>query len=70
MNCAGIGIAERTYNFQKKRVHSLSEFQRVINVNVSGTFNAIRLACPAFQLNAPNADGHRGIIINTASVAG
>jgi 3-hydroxyacyl-CoA dehydrogenase/3-hydroxy-2-methylbutyryl-CoA dehydrogenase len=51
-------------------VHSLSEFQRVINVNVTGTFNAIRLACPAFQLNAPNADGQRGIIINTASVAG
>lgn len=70
VNCAGIGVAERTYNMQKNRVHSLTEFQRVMNVNVAGTFNAIRLACPAFALNEPNSDGQRGVIVNTASVAG
>ena len=61
---------ERTYNMQKSKVASLTEFQKVMNVNVGGTFNAIRLACTAFALNEPNADGQRGVIVNTASVAG
>lgn len=61
---------ERTYNLQKKRVASLDEFQRIMNVNVGGTFNAIRLACVAFAQNEPNSDGQRGVIVNTASVAG
>lgn len=69
VNCAGVGVAFRTYNFNKKRAHSLEDFQKVINVNLVGTFNAIRLACEAFALNEPNADGQRGVIVNTASVA-
>lgn len=70
VNSAGIAIPNPTYNMQTKAVHSLDEFQRVMNVNVAGTFNAIRLACPAFALNEPNADGQRGVIVNTASIAG
>lgn len=69
VNCAGIGVAYRTYNFTKKRAHTLADFQKVINVNLVGTFNAIRLACEAFALNEPNKDGQRGVIVNTASVA-
>ena len=42
---------------------------QVINVNLVGTFNMIRIACEAFGLNEPNVDGQRGVIVNTASVA-
>ena len=69
VNCAGIGVAFRTYNINKKRAHALEDFQKVINVNLVGTFNAIRLACDSFALNEPNKDGQRGVIVNTASVA-
>jgi 3-hydroxyacyl-CoA dehydrogenase / 3-hydroxy-2-methylbutyryl-CoA dehydrogenase len=54
VNCAGIGVAFRTYNFNKKRVHTLEDFQKVINVNLVGTFNAIRLAANAFAENQPS----------------
>ena len=54
VNCAGIGVAFRTYNFNKKRAHSLEDFQKVINVNLVGTFNAIRLAAAAFAENQPS----------------
>ena len=69
VNCAGVGVAFRTYNFNKKRMHLLEDFQRVINVNLVGSFNTIRLACDAFAENQPNQDGQRGVIVNTASVA-
>ena len=69
VNCAGIGIAMKVYNEKHKKPHSLAEFQRVINVNLVGTFNAIRLACESFHQNTPDADGQRGVIINTASIA-
>ena len=69
VNCAGIGVAYRTYNFNKKRSHSLADFQKVINTNLIGSFNTIRLACDAFALNQPNADGQRGVVVNTASIA-
>lgn len=69
VNCAGIGVAFRTYNYTKKRVHSLADFQKVINVNLVGTFNAIRLVCDSFSQNEPNKDGQRGVIVNTASIA-
>jgi len=69
VNCAGIGVAFRTYNFNKRRTHQLDDFQKVINVNLNGTFNAIRLACDAFADNEPNADGQRGVVVNTASIA-
>jgi NAD(P)-dependent dehydrogenase (short-subunit alcohol dehydrogenase family) len=67
INCAGIGIAERVLG--KNGPASLSSFTRVININLIGTFNAIRLAAAAMAENTPNDGGERGVIINTASVA-
>jgi NAD(P)-dependent dehydrogenase (short-subunit alcohol dehydrogenase family) len=67
INCAGIGIAQRVLG--KDGPHSLAAFTRVIQVNLIGTFNAIRLAAAAMAQNEPNAGGERGVIINTASVA-
>lgn len=69
INCAGIGIATRTYNMNKKTMHGLKEFQRVLNINVAGTFNTIRWACHTMADNPLDAQGQRGVIINTASVA-
>lgn len=69
VNCAGIGVAFRSYNFTKRRSHSLDDFKRVIDVNLVGTFNVVRLVCDSFANNQPNADGQRGVIVNTASVA-
>ncbi|XP_028669180.2 3-hydroxyacyl-CoA dehydrogenase type-2 [Erpetoichthys calabaricus] len=69
VNCAGIAVAVKTYNFKKDLPHSLEDFQRVINVNIAGTFNVIRLAVGEMGKNEPDSDGHRGVIINTASVA-
>lgn len=67
INCAGIGIAEKVIG--KSGVHALESFQKVINVNLVGTFNAIRLASAAMSENEPTAGGERGVIVNTASVA-
>lgn len=69
VNCAGIGIAVRTYNFKKNAPHRLEDFARVITVNTIGSFNVIRLSAGLMGENTPNADGQRGVIINTASVA-
>ena len=67
INCAGIGIAQRVLG--KDGPHSLTAFTRVIQINLIGTFNSIRLAAEAMARNDPNAGGERGVIINTASVA-
>ncbi|QQK76442.1 3-hydroxyacyl-CoA dehydrogenase [Salicibibacter cibarius] len=67
VNCAGIGGAQKTYG--KKGVHDLGHFQKVIQVNLIGTFNAIRLASEKMSANEPNEHEERGVIINTASVA-
>ncbi|QQK80320.1 3-hydroxyacyl-CoA dehydrogenase [Salicibibacter cibi] len=67
VNCAGIGGAQKTYG--KKGVHGLGHFQKVIQVNLIGTFNAIRLASEKMSVNEPNEHEERGVIINTASVA-
>jgi len=67
VNCAGIGVAERTIG--KDAPHDLARFTRVININLIGTFNMIRLAADAMAKAGPNAAGERGVIINTASVA-
>ncbi len=67
VNCAGIATAERTLG--KDAPHSLASFARIINVNLIGTFNMIRLAADAMAKAVPNASGERGVIINTASVA-
>jgi NAD(P)-dependent dehydrogenase (short-subunit alcohol dehydrogenase family) len=67
INCAGIGVAEKTVG--KEGPHSLASFKRVIEVNLIGTFNVIRLAAAQMSQQAPNASGERGVIINTASIA-
>ena len=67
INCAGIGIAKRTIG-KDGTPHNLGAFQKVISVNLFGTFNLLRLAASAMAGNEPE-DGERGVIINTASVA-
>src|SRR5881409_3144279 len=67
VNCAGIAIGERTV--KKDGPHALASFTRVININLIGTFNMIRLAAVAMAKGAPNAAGEHGVIVNTASVA-
>lgn len=67
VNCAGIALAERTLG--KEVPHDLARFERVVKVNVIGTFNMIRLAADAMAKASPNAGGERGVIVNTASVA-
>src|ERR671935_464290 len=67
VNCAGIAIAERTLG--KEAPHDLGRFERVLKVNLLGTFNMIRLAADAMAKAVPNASGERGVIVNTASVA-
>lgn len=67
INCAGIGVGERVVG--KEAVHDLGRFSKVIQVNLIGTFNVLRLAAEKMTLNSPNEEGERGVIINTASVA-
>jgi NAD(P)-dependent dehydrogenase (short-subunit alcohol dehydrogenase family) len=66
VNCAGIGTAIRTVT--KQGPHPLDAFNRVIQVNLVGTFNAIRLAAAQMVTNE-EIDGERGVIVNTASAA-
>jgi NAD(P)-dependent dehydrogenase (short-subunit alcohol dehydrogenase family) len=67
INCAGIGVAEKTIG--KEGPHSLSTFRRVIEINLIGTFNMIRLAAAQMAQQEPAPSGERGVIVNTASVA-
>ena len=67
VNCAGIGTAMKT--FGKSGPAKLEEFTRVIQVNLIGTFNCIRLTAALMAKNTPGAEGERGVVINTASVA-
>lgn len=68
VNCAGIGSAAKTVS--KGEAHALDHFQRIINVNLIGTFNVLRLAAVEMTKNSPDVDnGERGVIVNTASIA-
>jgi NAD(P)-dependent dehydrogenase (short-subunit alcohol dehydrogenase family) len=67
VNCAGIAPGERVVG--KNGPHRLETFGRAININLIGSFNALRLAAQAMTGNTPNQDGERGVIINTASIA-
>lgn len=67
INCAGVAPAVRTLG--RDGPHPLEVFQRTVNINLVGTFNMARLAADEMAKTEPNADGERGIIINTASVA-
>lgn len=66
VNCAGIGNAIKTVG--KQGAFPLAEFQRVVNINLVGTFNVLRLAAERIAKTDP-IEGERGVIINTASVA-
>ncbi len=67
INCAGVAIAERVLG--REGPHSLESFAKVVEVNLIGTFNVVRLAAEAMTGNEPGEDGERGVIVNTASVA-
>jgi len=67
VNAAGIPAAERV--LPREGVQPLDHFARVIQVNLVGTFNVIRLAAAAMAKNPPSEGGERGVIVNTASVA-
>jgi NAD(P)-dependent dehydrogenase (short-subunit alcohol dehydrogenase family) len=70
VNCAGIGWASRTVD-RKGAPHDLSSYRKVIDVNLIGTFNLMRLGAAAIARTEPaDADGQRGVVINTASIAG
>ncbi|MYL49745.1 SDR family NAD(P)-dependent oxidoreductase [Halobacillus litoralis] len=67
INCAGIVTGEKVVG--RNGPHRLESFSKIIEVNLIGTFNVIRLAAEKMQENEPNEYGERGIIINTASIA-
>jgi NAD(P)-dependent dehydrogenase (short-subunit alcohol dehydrogenase family) len=67
VNCAGIAIGQKTVG--RDGPHPLDAFQRVIMINLVGTFNMIRLAATAMTRQDPLPNGERGVVINTASVA-
>ncbi len=67
VNCAGIIIGRRTLS--RKGPHDLESFERIVKVNLIGTFNVIRLSAALMAENEPEEDGERGVIVNTASVA-
>ncbi|WP_017938212.1 3-hydroxyacyl-CoA dehydrogenase [Zestomonas thermotolerans] len=67
VNCAGVAPAERLLG--RNGVHGLESFRRVIDINLVGSFNCLRLAAEAMARNAADAEGERGVIVNTASVA-
>lgn len=67
VNCAGIAPAEKVVG--KDGPHRLDSFARVININLVGSFNMIRLAAAQMMKNEADAGGERGVIVNTASVA-
>jgi NAD(P)-dependent dehydrogenase (short-subunit alcohol dehydrogenase family) len=67
VNCAGIASVEKVLG--REGPHSLKSFSKVVEVNLIGTFNVLRLAAEAMTKNEPTEGGERGVIVNTASVA-
>lgn len=67
INCAGIATGEKTIG--KNGPHRLESFKKVLDVNLVGSFNCIRLVSAEMEKNDPQDDGERGVIVNTASVA-
>jgi NAD(P)-dependent dehydrogenase (short-subunit alcohol dehydrogenase family) len=67
VSCAGIGWAERTVG--KNGAAALQPFETVVRVNLIGTFNVLRLSAAAMSLGEPDAEGERGAVVMTASVA-
>ena len=67
INCAGVASAEKVLG--REGPHSLDSFAKVVQVNLTGTFNVVRLAAEAMVSSDPSESGERGVIVNTASVA-
>lgn len=67
VNCAGVATGEKVVG--KDGPHRLDAFARTVTINLVGSFNMIRVAAMQMTQQAPNADGERGVLINTASVA-
>jgi NAD(P)-dependent dehydrogenase (short-subunit alcohol dehydrogenase family) len=67
VSCAGIGWAERTV--KKDGPAALVPFETVVRVNLIGTFNVLRLAAASMAANEPDAEGERGVVVMTASIA-
>ncbi len=67
VNCAGILIGEKILG--KNGVHDLDRFRKVVEVNLVGTFNVLRLVAETMSGNVPASEGERGVIINTSSIA-
>ncbi|MDA9708653.1 3-hydroxyacyl-CoA dehydrogenase [Alphaproteobacteria bacterium] len=67
VNCAGIGIASKVIG--KEKLHDSNIFKKIINVNLVGTFNVLKLVAEKMTENQPDEDNFRGVIINTASIA-
>ncbi|MGY1719552.1 MULTISPECIES: SDR family NAD(P)-dependent oxidoreductase [unclassified Blastococcus] len=68
VSCAGIGLAQRTVG-RNGEPHELGGFQKVLAVNLVGTFNVLRLAAAAMSQTEPGEEGERGVVVNTASIA-
>jgi NAD(P)-dependent dehydrogenase (short-subunit alcohol dehydrogenase family) len=68
VNCAGSGMVGRTVD-RNGAPHDFGTFEWVIKLNLIGTFNVARLGAAQMAKNEPNADGERGVIVNTASIA-
>jgi NAD(P)-dependent dehydrogenase (short-subunit alcohol dehydrogenase family) len=67
VNCAGVGWAERISH--KRGPHNLEMFEKVVQINLIGTFNALRFESAAMAQNEPDEGGERGVCVNTASIA-
>ena len=67
VNCAGIAAGAKVVS--SRGMHDLNLFEKVLKVNLIGSFNMIRICADKMQSNSPNEEGERGVIINTASVA-
>jgi NAD(P)-dependent dehydrogenase (short-subunit alcohol dehydrogenase family) len=68
IHCAGVGWAERTVN-RDGTPHNLETFRKIVEINLIGTFNVLRLAAAGMARTDPDDDGERGVIVNTASIA-
>ncbi len=67
VNCAGVAPSERVVG--RSGPHALESFVRAVSINLVGTFNMLRLAAAAMMRNEPDAEGERGVVVNTASIA-
>lgn len=68
VNCAGVGWGARIID-RNSKPHDLGLFRQIVDINLVGTFNVMRLAAAAMAANEPAGTGERGVIVNTASIA-